>query len=59
MWSTQRFVVKEPTLRRALDEGISSIVLSSDIPTPDRRFVAEMLNVTHGRKWRVGEDGKV
>lgn len=59
MWSTHRYIVKEPSLRRALDEGVSSIVLSSEIPLQDRRFVAEMLNVTHGRKWRVGEDGKV
>jgi len=59
MWSAQRYVAKEQSLRRALDEGISSIVLSAEMPTSDRRFVAEMLNITHGRKWRVGEDGKV
>mmetsp|Transcript_8163 Transcript_8163/g.18851 ORF Transcript_8163/g.18851 Transcript_8163/m.18851 type:complete len:406 (-) Transcript_8163:77-1294(-) len=59
MWSAQRYIAREPSLRKALDEGISSIVLSAKMPTNDRRFVAEMLNITHGRKWRVGEDGKV
>jgi len=59
LWSAARYVVAEDRLRRALDEGISSIVLRADMPLDDRRFVAEMLNVTHGRKWRVGEDGKV
>merc|ERR1711920_129585 len=39
--------------------GIGSIVLSSEIPSGDRSFIAEMLNRTHGRKWRCGEDGKV
>merc|ERR1712176_935642 len=58
-WSRERYVVQEANLRRALDDGISSIVLSPDIPTEERSFVAEMLNKTHGRKWRCGEDGKV
>lgn len=59
MWSPHRYVPTDQKLRNALDEGISSIVLRPEIPLDDRRFVAEMLNVTHGRKWRVGEDGKV
>jgi len=59
LWSKGRYVVTDPSLQRALDEGINSIVLSSDIPVEERCFVAEMLNKTHGRKWRVGEDGKV
>merc|ERR1712176_1237756 len=58
-WSRERYVVQEANLRRALDDGIDSIVLSSEIPESDRSFVAEMLNQTHGRKWRCGEDGKV
>merc|ERR1712217_159103 len=49
----------EASLRRALDEGISSIILSADIPVEERSFIAEMLNKTHGRKWRVAENGKV
>eukprot|EP00927_Polykrikos_kofoidii_P079337 TRINITY_DN76121_c0_g1_i1.p1 TRINITY_DN76121_c0_g1~~TRINITY_DN76121_c0_g1_i1.p1 ORF type:complete len:413 (-),score=61.33 TRINITY_DN76121_c0_g1_i1:106-1344(-) len=59
LWSKERYAVKQDSLRRALDDGIPSIVLSSEIPAGDRSFVAEMLNQTHGRKWRCNEDGKV
>eukprot|EP00928_Gymnodinium_smaydae_P020539 TRINITY_DN17938_c0_g1_i1.p1 TRINITY_DN17938_c0_g1~~TRINITY_DN17938_c0_g1_i1.p1 ORF type:complete len:435 (-),score=38.89 TRINITY_DN17938_c0_g1_i1:490-1794(-) len=59
LWSQERYVVKEPALQRALDDGISSIVLSPDIPVEERAWIAEMLNKTHGRKMRVGEDGRV
>lgn len=59
LWSKERYMVKQDSLRQALDDGIPSIVLSSEMPAGDRSFVAEMLNQTHGRKWRCNEDGKV
>jgi hypothetical protein len=37
-------VGKDDNLRQALDEGVSSIVLSCTMPLHDRKFVSEMLN---------------
>ena len=59
-WSEQTYAAGcDKALLEAIEEGVESIVLSKDMPTADRRFVSEMLNRTHGRRWRVGEDGRV
>lgn len=46
-------------LREAVDDGVASLVLSPEMPPADRRFMAEMLNRSHGRPWTVGDDGRV
>merc|ERR1711862_103388 len=59
-WSHVPFRVgKDDALREALDEGVDSVVLKGDIPVENRRFIAEMLNRAHGRRWTIGEDGQV
>lgn len=46
-------------LRESVEIGVESVVLSSEMPALDRRFVSEMLNHSHGRRWRVDGDGLV
>jgi len=49
----------DKALLEALEDGVDSIVLSSDMPELERKFVSEMLNKAHGRRWALDEDGKV
>jgi hypothetical protein len=46
-------------LSRALEDGVASIVLRSDIPLEDRRQIAFLLNATHEYKWTVDASGAV
>eukprot|EP00929_Paragymnodinium_shiwhaense_P031941 TRINITY_DN17789_c0_g1_i2.p1 TRINITY_DN17789_c0_g1~~TRINITY_DN17789_c0_g1_i2.p1 ORF type:complete len:398 (+),score=86.73 TRINITY_DN17789_c0_g1_i2:80-1195(+) len=49
----------DAALLEALEDGVESVVLSSEMPELERRFVSEMLNKAHGRPWTVGDDGRV
>lgn len=60
LWSEKQYLVGEDdALKEALEEGVESIILSQEIPAEDRRFMAEMLNRSHGCCWRICEDGRV
>jgi len=60
LWSDRRYDAgTDEALREALEEGVESVVLSPEMPVEDRRFVSEMLNRSHGRRWSVGDDGRV
>mmetsp|Transcript_139558 Transcript_139558/g.434102 ORF Transcript_139558/g.434102 Transcript_139558/m.434102 type:complete len:408 (+) Transcript_139558:99-1322(+) len=60
LWTETPYVVGgDDALREALDDGVESVVLSAEMPEKDRRFVSEMLNRSHGRRWQVGDDGRV
>jgi len=52
-------VGSDDALRTAVEHGVESVVLSADMPLKDRRFVSEMLNRSHGRRWHVGVGGRV
>lgn len=60
LWTGSTYSAQDDdALQEALKDGVESVVLSSDMPTADRRFVSEMLNRAHGRPWQVGDDGRV
>jgi len=60
IWTGKPYEVgDDDALREALEEGVEAVVLSADMPVRDRRFVSEMLNRSHGRPWRVDDDGQV
>jgi len=46
-------------LRRALEQGVGSIVLRIDTPIEARRRVAHLLNACHDYKWTVDHAGSM
>lgn len=59
LWTDRPYVVGgDDALREALEDGVESVVLSAEMPISDRRFVSEMLNRSHGRRWNIGDDGR-
>lgn len=60
IWTDKPYDVgDDDALREAIDDGVEAVLLSADMPVRDRRFVSEMLNRSHGRPWRVDDDGQV
>jgi len=60
LWASRCYAVgKDQALREAIEDGVESVVLSRDMPTEDRRFMAEMLNRSHGRHWHIRDDGHI
>jgi len=60
LWTGSVYTMQDDdALQEAIKDGVESVVLRSDMPIADRRFVSEMLNRSHGRPWSVGDDGRV
>mmetsp|Transcript_91146 Transcript_91146/g.244019 ORF Transcript_91146/g.244019 Transcript_91146/m.244019 type:complete len:340 (-) Transcript_91146:223-1242(-) len=60
LFSGEQFVPdKDAALVEALQDGVQSLVLSSEMPAADRKFVSDMLNKAHGRPWVVQPNGHV
>lgn len=61
MFTKQPFVVptQDFALRRALETGVNSIVLSAQTSMEDRRTIAILLNDTHDYKWTVDKNGQM
>lgn len=60
LWTERPYIVgADEALAEALELGVESVVLSREMPVAERRFVSEMLNRSHGRRWEVGGDGRV
>jgi hypothetical protein len=45
------------TLRRAVEDGVPSVVLRREMPLKDRHELSALLNSTHRRKWEVNRFG--
>jgi len=60
LWTGRPYTTQgDEALQEAIEDGVESVVLSSEMPLSDRRFVSEMLNRAHGRQWRVGSNGSI
>jgi hypothetical protein len=55
----QYSVGADGALAGAVNEGVDSIILRSDMSVADRRQLANLLNSTHDHKWTVDLDGNV
>lgn len=60
IYSQQKYQIGEDSnLRDAIEQGVSSIVLKSDISLKERMIVSKLLNSKREFKWSVYEDGSV
>lgn len=48
----------DPALRRAVEEGVESVVLRSETPRAARKEISLLLNKCHDAKWAVSETGE-
>ena len=51
--------ITDGALKKAVDEGVESIILRSEMTMAARRELAHLLNKTHDMYWTVDRDGKV
>jgi len=60
IYGGKRYTVDaDAALREAIEQGVSSIVLTGDIPLRERETISRLLNSKREYKWNVKEDGSV
>jgi len=60
IYSDQKYCIgNDAALREAIEQGVGSIVLKSDIPLRERETISKLLNSKREFKWSVDEKGNL